>query len=172
MLDYDAHVRSHIDYVSTVWDGCSGAGLKRLNSLQRRAAKIIHDGKNISADQKLKELQILPLTAHLKYNKGVFMYKVINRPCPSYLSGKFSVLSSSDSRRGLEFKLPHARIDLCKQSFSFSAAFFVEHLHNSHIFWVISIGFNHFFYFFFGPVFLLGGKDGTPVFQQWTMDCG
>lgn len=119
---YDAHIRSHIDYVSTVWDGCSGAGLKRLNSLQRRAAKLVHPGKDISADQKLQELGILPLTSHLKFNKAILMYKVIHKPCPEYMRNKFTILSDTDSRRGLEFKYPPARIDFCKQSFAFSGA--------------------------------------------------
>ena len=70
LLFYNAHIRSHIDYVSTVWDGCSEANLKRLNSLHRRAAKLILPDPTLSTDQKLKQLDILPLDQHLLFNKN------------------------------------------------------------------------------------------------------
>ena len=36
-----AHLLSHINYASTVWSGASEVHLKKLNSLHRRAAKLI-----------------------------------------------------------------------------------------------------------------------------------
>ena len=122
MVFYNAHVRSHIDYASTVWDGCSGAGLKRLNSLKRRAAKLVHHETQIPLEQRFEELDMLPLSSHLSFNKAILMYKLIRKPCPSYLKKKISLLSSASSRRGLELRLPPARIDLCKHSLSFSGA--------------------------------------------------
>ena len=40
-LFYNAHIKPHIDYVSVVWDGCGEVHLKKLNSLHRRAGKLI-----------------------------------------------------------------------------------------------------------------------------------
>ena len=40
-LFFNAHIKSHIDYASIVWDGCRDALKKRLNSLLRRAGKLI-----------------------------------------------------------------------------------------------------------------------------------
>ena len=36
-LFFNAHIKSHIYYASVVWDGCSDALRKQLNSLLRRA---------------------------------------------------------------------------------------------------------------------------------------
>ena len=38
-LFFHAHIKSHIDYASTIWDRCADVHLIRLNSLYRRAAK-------------------------------------------------------------------------------------------------------------------------------------
>ena len=41
-----AHIKPHIDYASVVWDGCSDVLRKRLNSLHRRAVKLILQDSN------------------------------------------------------------------------------------------------------------------------------
>ena len=56
-----AHILSRINYASTLWDGCSEVHLKKkkknhLNSLHRRAAKLILSDPSISTDDKLKSL--------------------------------------------------------------------------------------------------------------------
>ena len=71
-LFVNAHIKSHIDYVSVVWDGCSDALKKRLNSLLRRSGKLILPDKNLTTDQKLNKIGILNLHKQLDYNKGVF----------------------------------------------------------------------------------------------------
>ena len=38
----------HINYSSTVWDGCSEIHLSKLNSLHRHAAKLLNPDKNFS----------------------------------------------------------------------------------------------------------------------------
>ena len=53
-LVYSAHILSYINYASTLWDGCSEVHLKKLNSLHRRAAKLILSDPSISTDDKLK----------------------------------------------------------------------------------------------------------------------
>ena len=40
-LFFNAHIKPHIDYASVVWDGSSDVLKKRLNSLHRRAVKLI-----------------------------------------------------------------------------------------------------------------------------------
>ena len=40
-LFFNVHIKPHIDYASVVWDGCSDVLKKRLNSLHRRAVKLI-----------------------------------------------------------------------------------------------------------------------------------
>ena len=40
-LFFKAHIKTHIDYASVVWDGCSDVLKRRLNSLHRRAVNLI-----------------------------------------------------------------------------------------------------------------------------------
>ena len=40
-LLFNAHIKPHIDCASVVWDGCSDVLKNRLNSLHRRAVKLI-----------------------------------------------------------------------------------------------------------------------------------
>mgnify|MGYP001494790485 CR=1 FL=1 len=69
---------------------------------------------------KLKRLEILPLPLHLQFNKAVFMYKLIKEPSPSYLSSKFSCVSSKGSRYENQLRLPRPRLDIFKCSLSYS----------------------------------------------------
>ena len=118
---YNAHIRSHIDYASTVWDGSSEANLKRLNSLHRRAAKLILPDPDLSADQKLDTLGILPLHKHLQFNKAAFVFKSYKQPSPCYISDFFTEVSSShSSRSGVYLMVPRPRIDIFKTSLSYS----------------------------------------------------
>ena len=67
---FNAHVKPHIDYEPVVWDGCSDVLKKILNSLQRRAVKLIFPDTTLTTDQKLKEMRIMNLQKqNLEYNK-------------------------------------------------------------------------------------------------------
>ena len=121
---YDAQIRSHIDYASTLWDGCGDVHLKELNSLHRRAAKHILPDKTLTTDQKLEKLQILPLDKHLLLNKGILMYKVWNRHVPDYMCNLFKRHETRYSTSRLNFNMPLPRIDIFKTSLSFSGPSF------------------------------------------------
>ena len=120
---YNAHIKSHLDYASTVWDTPSENHLKKLNSLHRRAVKLILPDTTLTTDEKFRKLSILPLSSHLKFNKGVIMFKVANRTVPEYLQNFFirRVLSYSSSRQG-QFLITYPRINIYKCSLSFSGA--------------------------------------------------
>ena len=75
-----------IDYASVVWGGCSDALKKRLNSLLRRSGKLILPDKNLTTDQKHKQLD---------YNKGVFMYRALTNNAPVYISSLYKAPHSS-----------------------------------------------------------------------------
>ena len=60
-LFFNAHIKPHIDYASVVWDGCSDLIKKRLNSLHRRAVKLILPDTTLTTDQRLKEMRIMSL---------------------------------------------------------------------------------------------------------------
>ena len=119
LMFYYAHILSHINYASSVWDGAAEVHLKKVDSLHRRAAKIIGRGLQISTDDKQKHLNMLPLKKQFLYNKAVAMFKVFHGNAPSYLSSSFK---KAASYRFNNFVLPLARIDLVQNSFAFSGA--------------------------------------------------
>ena len=92
-IDTNAHIKPHIDYASVVWDGCGEVHLKKLNSIHRRAGKLILSDPSLSTEQKMNALGILNLLRQLAYNKGIFMHKVFNNS-PNYLAQLFIIVNS------------------------------------------------------------------------------
>ena len=91
-----------------------------MNSLHRRAAKLILSDPSIPTDEKLKTLKLLPLTKQLKYNKAVVMFEVHSGKTPEYIH---SLFTRSSSRYGSNnFIPPRLRIDLYKTSLAFSGS--------------------------------------------------
>ena len=72
---YHAHISSHLTYASTVWDGCSDILFNKLNSLHKRAAKLMISDSSLSTDTKLRYLGIFPLKEKLMFNKAVLVFK-------------------------------------------------------------------------------------------------
>ena len=117
---FQAHLLSHINYASTVWSGASEVHLKKLNSLHRRAAKLILPDQSLSTTEKLKKLNILPLDKQLKFNRCVTMFKIHTGKAPPYLSDS---LHRAPARYGSNnYVLPRPRIDQFKTSFAFSGS--------------------------------------------------
>ena len=117
---FQAHLLSHINYASTVWNGASEVHLKKLNSLHRRAAKLILPGQSLSTTEQLNKLNILPLDKKLKFNRCVTMFKIHTGKAPTYLS---DFLHRATARYvSTNYVLPRPRIDQFKTSFAFSGS--------------------------------------------------
>ena len=128
-LFFSAHIKPHIDFASVVWDGCSDIRKKRLNSLHRRAVKLIFPDTTLTNDQKLKEMRILSLQKLLEYNKGLFMCRVLSNEAPKYISNLYTHTPSRYSNsRNYQLSLPRPRIDIFKASISFSGAYLWNYL--------------------------------------------
>ena len=123
-LFYSSHIQPHLNYASCVWDGCSEASLKRLNSLHRRAAKLILAESPLNTDEKLVKLNFLPLRKRFLFNKGVLMRKAMVSGKPPYLANLFELSSTPHNTRSEQktLKIVKPRLDLYKTSFSFSGA--------------------------------------------------
>ena len=81
---------------------------------------MIYSQNDIPTDQKLKDLGVLSLEKQLKLNKAVLLYKVINGLAPEYLN---PLCSKPTNRYGsINLRVPFARIDKFKTSFSFSGS--------------------------------------------------
>ena len=119
-LFFDAHINSFVNYASTLYDNCSSEYMKRINSVHRRAVKIILPSQNIPTDDKFKKLNILPLDKQLFYNKAVITHKIYYNYTPPYLSHLITKASERYGSNRLSPSLP--RIDICKSSLAYSGA--------------------------------------------------
>jgi hypothetical protein len=117
LLFFHAHIKSHIDYTSNIWDGCDAIHLKKLTSLYRRAVKYLIDDTNRTTDEKFKKLNILPLEQHLQYKKLIFVHKVFHGQTPKKLTTLLKKAKHSNT-----LILPKTRLELYKTSFSFSGS--------------------------------------------------
>ena len=134
-LFFSAHIKPHIDYASVVWGGCSDVLREKLNSLHRRAVKLIFPDATLTTDYKLKEMRIMNLQKQPEYNKGLFMYRVLSNEAPEYISNLythsftlavpnkpygFCVYLLTPSRysnsRNCQLSLPRPKIDILKTS--------------------------------------------------------
>ena len=123
-LFFSAHIKPHIVYASVVWDGFSDVFKKRLNSLHRRAVKLIFLDTTLTTDQKLKAMRIVSLQKQPEYNKGLFMYRVLCNEAPEYITCTHTHTSSRYSNfRNCQLSLPRPRTDILKTSISFSGAY-------------------------------------------------
>ena len=131
-LFFNAHIKPHIDYASVVWDGCSDVLNKRLNSLHRRAVKLILPDTTLTTDQKLKEMRIMSLQKqqkHSEYNKGLLMYRVLSNEAPGYISNLYTRTPSRYSNsRNYHLSLPRPRIDIFIISISFAGVYLWNNL--------------------------------------------
>ena len=115
-----ARVSPHLAYASAVWDGCGGVLFDLLNSLHRRATRLMVSDSSLSADAKLRYLGILPLKGKLMFNKAVLVFKAYKHRAPPYLKQLF--ICSNIRATSRYVTLPRPRIDLYKTNFSFSGA--------------------------------------------------
>jgi len=122
-LFFHAHIMSHINYSSVIWDGCSDVHFKKINSLYRRAVKLILTDSPLTTDEKFAALNLLPLSEHLVLNKCTFMHKIHVRKAPLYLCQFFQKPSTGRLQSEHNFILPQPRIDLFKSSLSYSGVY-------------------------------------------------
>ena len=90
-----------------------------LHSLQRRALKLILLKQSPLEKDDYNKLNVLPLHTRLKYNKGIFMKKIMVGNAPPSLSRLFPINPTRDQ---IKINIPTPRIDLFKTSLTFSGA--------------------------------------------------
>ena len=119
-LFFDAHIMSHLNYSSTVWDGCCNDLFININRIHRRAIKIMSPLQNTSTEIKMKQLNILPLSENLKFNKAILVHKIYYNKTPQYLN---QLLVKAPNRyNSMNLHPPLPRIDLYKSSLAFSGS--------------------------------------------------
>ena len=122
-LFYHAYIQPHLDYASTIWDGCADVHFNKLDRLHRRAIKLISDDPTLTTDEKILSLDMLPLKQALVVNKGVLMWKIVGSKVPKYLCDLFTK-SKGPVRAGRNntFVPQWPRLDICKNSISYSGS--------------------------------------------------
>ena len=91
--------------------------LKKMNSLHRKAGKLIFPDPSLSTGQKMRALGILNLPQQLAYNKGIFMHKVLNNS-PNYLAQLFIGHQPHYTNSRNNLYVPRPRLDLFKTGIS------------------------------------------------------
>ena len=113
---FHAHCLSHVNYASLLWDSAANVHLLKLNSIYKRAPKIILSDQSLTTQEKFTKLNILPLHSQLYYNKAVLMYKVHNNSAPQYLK---QLVTPATRRYGsCNYVLPNTRVDMYRSSFA------------------------------------------------------
>ena len=121
-LFFHAHIMSHINYASTIYDGCSKDTFKQLNAAHRRAVKQLTNQPGQTTDEKFTILNILPLQKQLQVNKTTLIQRIYHDLTPDYL--KNFIKKPPDRYNSKNLILPLPRIDLFKTSLSFSGSYF------------------------------------------------
>ena len=85
-LFFNAHNKPHIDYASVTWVGCSDVLKKEIRLFAQRSCKVDLSSTILTTDQKFKKMRTMRLREQLKYNKGLFVYRVLNDEAPEYSS--------------------------------------------------------------------------------------
>ena len=87
MTMYTSFIRPSLEYGNIVWCNCTAEEEENLESLQRRAAKLITGGIIRTNTANLYcELGLETLKTRRERNIALFMHKVVNDQVPSYLS--------------------------------------------------------------------------------------
>ena len=86
-LFFNAHIKSHYEYLSTIWDKCDAVHFNKINSLFSRAVKILAPGPK-TLPERLKELNILSLRQQLNIKKCSFVHKILNNKTPNMMLPK------------------------------------------------------------------------------------
>jgi hypothetical protein len=122
---YFAHIMSHINYVSNVWDSCADDHMKKMLSLHKRSVKQLLPDQELTYEERCTSMFILTLPNQHLYNKCMLMQKIKNAEAPQYLR---DLIENSNRRRNIagprnDIKLySKTRLDIYKKSFAFSAS--------------------------------------------------
>ena len=93
-----------------------------MNSLHRRATRLILPDPSLSREQKMNALGMLNLPQQLAYNKGISMHKALNNYSPNYLPQLFISHQSHNTNSRKNLYVPRPRLYLFKTSISFAGA--------------------------------------------------
>ena len=91
LLFYNAYIKPHFEYCSTVRSNTSSGNINKITKLQRRVCKLILFEDYTDFQEALKRLNILSFDQVIFLNKAKLMYKIYNNIAPVYLHELFQM---------------------------------------------------------------------------------
>ena len=120
-----ALVFSRLYYCSTVWSNTSKKNIKRLQSVQNFAARIVTGNRKYDhITPVLRQLNWLPVSSTLKYYLGTLTFKCLKGLAPEYLGNRFktrSSISNRDTRNKNALNIPKYRLATGQRTFLYRA---------------------------------------------------
>jgi hypothetical protein len=144
---YDPFIQSHIDYALTIWGTCAHTNLEKIQSIQRRAARIFLNDYNPDSNSNdlIKQLNWMTVAQRRDYMIAILLYKIIqnhnNINSAFNISFNFATDVHNYNTRfaaANSIHLPKARTNYYKRSLSFNGAKIYNSL-PSHLFDSVSI---------------------------------
>ena len=116
---YNSFVRPHLEYCVQAWKPYHRGDMDMLEKVQRRATKIIPSIKNLSYENRLKELNMYSLERRYMRGDMIEVYKMFNGLDDVKIEDYFD-LDKNDRTRGhnLKIKKKPFKLDLRKSFFS------------------------------------------------------
>ena len=128
LLFYNAYIKPHLKYCITVWFNTSYSNISTINTLQRRACKLILSQTYHGLHETFQRLNILSFDQSVFLNKAKIMCKIYNNLAPTYLQELLqmpdvNLANTSTNLRSVTHKhylLPQPKCNLFKGSLSYS----------------------------------------------------
>ena len=76
---YKAMVRPHLEYGNAIWGPFYQMDILKIESVQRRATKLVHEIRDLTYEERLMNLEIPSLAYRRKKGDMILMYKIMNR---------------------------------------------------------------------------------------------
>ena len=97
----NALVSSRLDYCNSLFYGCNGSELKRLQGVQNSLCRVVCNlPRYSSTSQHLRELHWLPIEYRIQFKCCCLIYKYLNTGLPPYFSNSLiSYVCSANTRR-------------------------------------------------------------------------
>jgi hypothetical protein len=111
---YKAMVRSHFDYASSIWYPLKKRLIDQIESVQRRATKMLPNLRNLSYPERLSKLNLPTLAYRRARGDMIELYKICNNIYDSDVTKNLLTfntdLETRTSSRGHKFKLVQDRL--------------------------------------------------------------
>ena len=109
---YKTLVRPQVEYAATVWDPSTKDGIKKVEAVQRRAARFCQNDylRTSSVTSVIQDLGLENLQRRREQSKTVMMYRIVNNlvdiPAEHYLTHS----GTANRGHGIRFLVPYCSV--------------------------------------------------------------